>query len=104
MSVFITRISKFLPNNPISNDEMERMLGFINGSPSRAKSLVLRNNKIKTRYYALDGNGAATHTNAQLVKEAITKLFDQDFKLEDIDLLSCGTTSPDQLLPAHAAM
>jgi 3-oxoacyl-[acyl-carrier-protein] synthase-3 len=104
MSVFITRISKFLPNSPISNEEMESMLGFINGSPSRAKSLVLRNNKIKTRYYALNKNGVATHTNAQLVREAITKLFDKDFKLEDIDLLSCGTTSPDQLLPAHAAM
>jgi 3-oxoacyl-[acyl-carrier-protein] synthase III len=104
MSVFITRISKFLPNNPISNEEMESLLGLINDAPSRAKSLVLRNNKIKTRYYALDKSGTVTHNNAQLVKQAINNLFDKDFSLMDIDVLSCGTTSPDQLLPAHAAM
>ena len=27
-----------------------------------------------------------------------------NFGLEDIEVLSCGTTTPDQLLPAHAAM
>jgi 3-oxoacyl-[acyl-carrier-protein] synthase-3 len=104
MSVYITRIAKFLPNEPISNDEMEGVLGQINGVPSKARNLILRNNKIKTRYYALDKSGSITHTNAQLSKEAITRLLDADFGLNDIEVLSCGTTSPDQLLPAHAAM
>lgn len=103
-SVYITRLSKFLPNNPISNDEIENFVGLINGAPSKAKPLILRNNQIKTRYYALDKNGKATHTNAQLTKLAIENLFDKDFGLNDIQALSCGTTSPDQLLPAHAAM
>ena len=103
-SVYITRMSKFLPNEPVSNDRMEDILGLINAESSKAKPLILRNNQIKTRYYALDKNGVATHTNAQLTKLAIEKLFDADFGLKDIEVLSCGTTSPDQLLPAHAAM
>lgn len=103
-SVYITRLSKFLPNNPISNDEIEEFVGLINGTPSKAKALILRNNKIKTRYYALDKNGKSTHTNAQLTKRAIEHLFDKKFDLKDIEVLSCGTTSPDQLLPSHAAM
>ncbi len=39
-----------------------------------------------------------------LTKLAVEKLFDNNFGLEDIEVLSCGTTTPDQLLPAHAAM
>jgi len=102
--VYITKISKFLPNRPISNDEMEDKLGIINGKASKGRRIVLRNNQIKTRYYALDDNGNVTHNNAQLAKEAIIKLFDENFKFSDIELLSCGTSSPDQILPSHAAM
>ena len=103
-SVYINRIAKFLPNKPISNDEMENYLGMIDGNPSKAKYLVLRNNQIKTRYYALDKSGNTTHSNAQLTAEAIRQLTDENFGIEDIELLACGTTSPDQLLPSHASM
>ncbi|MCG2460190.1 beta-ketoacyl-ACP synthase III [Flavobacteriaceae bacterium F89] len=102
--VYINRISKFLPNEPVDNDHMEEKLGFINGKTSKARRLVLRNNKIKNRYYAIDDQGNITHNNAQLTKEAVTLLCDADFTVNDIELLSCGTTSPDQLLPSHASM
>jgi 3-oxoacyl-[acyl-carrier-protein] synthase-3 len=102
--VYITRLAKFLPNQPVANDDMEKYLGMIDGRPSKAKRIVLRNNQIKTRYYALDENGRLTHTNARLTAEAIRALLDDQFTVEDIELLACGTTSPDQLLPPHAAM
>ncbi len=102
--VYITKIAKFLPNDPVGNDQMEARLGILNGSPSRAKNIVLRSNKIKTRYYALDENGNSTHNNAELTEAAIKNLCDDDFTVNDIELLSCGTSSPDQLLPSHAAM
>ncbi len=102
--VYITRVSKYLPNKPVSNDEMEAKLGIINGVESKARRLVLRNNKIKTRYYAIDDKGNVTHNNAQLTTEAIKSLCDDEFKSDQIELLSCGTTSPDQILPSHAAM
>lgn len=103
-NVYITRISKYLPNKPISNDEMESKLGVINGKESKARRIILRNNQIKTRYYAIDADGNVSHNNAQLTKEAIDLLCDDNFKSSEIELLSCGTTSPDQLLPSHAAM
>ncbi|MDO4728577.1 MAG: beta-ketoacyl-ACP synthase III [Bacteroidota bacterium] len=103
-SVYITRTASFLPNNPISNDKMECFLGKIDQRASKVKGLILRNNKIKQRYYALDENGKSTHSNAQLTQLAIEQLFTDNFKSTDLELLSCGTSTPDQLLPSHAAM
>ncbi|SMP01722.1 beta-ketoacyl-ACP synthase III [Chryseobacterium profundimaris] len=102
--VFITKASTYLPNDPVSNDEMETYLGYINEKPSKAKALILRNNKITTRYYALDQEGKPTHTNAQITAKAVEGLFDENFGKEDIELLSCGTTSADQIQPSHASM
>ena len=102
--VYITNSSWFLPNEPVSNDEMEEYLGYINGKPSKSKKIVLRNNGIKTRYYALEKGGKTTHTNAQITANAIRNLFDDPQQLKNIDLLSCGTSSPDQMMPSHGVM
>ena len=102
--VYINALSKFLPNKPISNDEMEDYLGLLNDKPSRSRRIVLRNNQIKTRYYAIDKDGVSTHTNAQLGAEAIKGLQSNNFQLSDIELLSGGTTAPDLLLPSHVTM
>jgi 3-oxoacyl-[acyl-carrier-protein] synthase-3 len=102
--VYVNRISKVLPNKPVSNDEMEGILGLIDGKISKARRLILRSNKINTRYYCVDKNRNITHTNAQLTKDSIDKLFDKNFSEDDIEVLSCGTTTPDHLLPSHAAM
>jgi 3-oxoacyl-[acyl-carrier-protein] synthase III len=103
-SVYINRIAKFLPGNPVSNEEMEDYLGFVDGRKSRSKAIILRNNKITNRFYARDKQGNSTHTNAELTAEAVKALCTDDFKLDDIELLTSGTTSPDQLLPAHGVM
>lgn len=102
--VYITRLAKFLPNRPVENEQMENFLGMIDGKPSKARRIILRNNQIKTRYYVIDDNGRATHNNAQLSAEAIRQLFDDRFTINDLELLACGTTSPDQTLPSHASM
>ncbi|WP_299219048.1 beta-ketoacyl-ACP synthase III [uncultured Aquimarina sp.] len=103
-NVYITKTGHFLPNDPVSNDEMEKRLGMIDDQPSRARRIVLRNNGIKERYYAVDNNGNITHNNAQLTREAIKSLCDSDFSESGIELLSCGTSTPDNLLPSHASM
>jgi 3-oxoacyl-[acyl-carrier-protein] synthase III len=103
-SVYITKIAKFLPNNPISNNEMEDYLGKIDNKSSKARPIVLRSNGIKNRYYAIDKDGVSTHSNAQLTAQAIQNLTDDHFSVNDIELLACGTTSPDQILPSHAVM
>jgi len=104
-TVYINAIAKFLPNDPVPNERMETVLGVINGAPSRARAIVLRNNRIVTRYYAIDAEGRPTHTNAELTVEAINRLMAQSAASKTaVDVLSCGTSTPDQLLPSHASM
>ncbi|MDR2126645.1 MAG: beta-ketoacyl-ACP synthase III [Prevotellaceae bacterium] len=103
-NVFITKLAKYLPNNPVDNDKIEAKLGLIGDKPSRVKSIILRQNKIKTRYYAIGDSGEITHTNAQLTAKAINNLFSDASELNAIELLCCGTSSSDQLLPSHASM
>jgi 3-oxoacyl-[acyl-carrier-protein] synthase-3 len=104
-NVYITRTANFLPNKPVLNDEMEDYLGLINDKPSKARKIVLRNNGIKRRYYAIDKNGKATHTNAEMTALAVRSLFSDDpGGLQSIELLSCGTSSPDQMMPSHGVM
>lgn len=102
--VYINQTSHFLPNNIVSNDEMEEYLGLINNLKSKSKNIVLRSNKIKGRYYAIDKNGNSTHTNATLVSQAVRKLFVNEKELATVDLLVCGTSTPDQMIPSHAIM
>jgi len=103
--VYINKTSAYFPNEPVSNDDMELYLGYINDTPSKSKPIVLRNNGIKNRYYALSKGGKSTHTNAQMTALAVKALFeDEPAKIKNIDLLSCGTSSPDQVMPSHGVM
>ncbi|MCK5913965.1 MAG: beta-ketoacyl-ACP synthase III, partial [Desulfuromusa sp.] len=94
------------PNQPIANEQMEEILGLINQLPSRTRQIILRNNKIETRYYAIDpATGQSTHSNAELCAAAVRDLKPYDsFTVGDIECLCCGTSSPDQLMPGHAPM
>ena len=100
-NVYINKIAKFLPNAPISNDEMESVLGQIGGKPSRARRIILRSNGITQRYYVMDKEQKICYNNAQITANAIRNL---EMELETIDTLVCGTTLPDQIMPNHAVM
>jgi 3-oxoacyl-[acyl-carrier-protein] synthase-3 len=104
--VFITELAGFLPNAPVGNEEMEQVLGMVGGKPSRARRMMLRNNGITTRHYAIDPKtGQYTHNNAQLAAEAVRAvLARRGLTLRDFDCLCCGTSGPDQIKPAHAHM
>jgi 3-oxoacyl-[acyl-carrier-protein] synthase-3 len=99
--VYINKTASFLPFDPVNNDEIEAVLGMVGGKPSRARRVILRSNGIKSRHYAIDrSTGRVAMTNAQLTARAINALGE----IGDVELLSCGTSSPDQLLPNHAVM
>lgn len=103
--VYINRAAHFFPNSPVANEEMESYLGLINGRPSKSRAIVLRNNGIKRRFYALEKGGKVTHTNAQMVSLAVRELFkDNPEELKTIQLLTAGTSSPDQVMPSHGVM
>jgi len=103
VNVYINKVSSFLPNEAVDNENIENVLGQIGVRPSRAKRVVLKSNKIKTRFYAIDPKtGETTHTNAELTANAVRGLGEENIK--NLDLLVCGTTMPDQLMPNHALM
>lgn len=107
MKAYINAASAFLPNAPVANADIEKVLGQVGERPSVARAHVLKANGIKSRHYAIDpATGKATHTNAQLTAEAVRLLARKaGFSLEkDLALLCCGTATPDQLMPAHGAM
>lgn len=103
-NVYINMTAKAFPNEPISNDEMEFFLGKVGGESSKARRIVLRNNGIKTRYYAINSNKEITHNNTELTSQAIENLLHDGFTKNDIAVLSCGTSTPDVMLPSHATM
>lgn len=103
---YITGWGIFMPNTPVGNDEIENVLGLIDGRPSPVKELILERNAIKFRYYAIDRDtGKQTHSNAQITAEAIRAATrNAGLPLEEIECLVSGTSSPDQMIPNHACM
>ncbi len=106
MDVYINDIAAFLPNDPVTNDEIEDVLGKIHDTRSRVKSRVLKNNGIRTRYYAIDRKtGKLNYTNAGLTAEAVRRLQPYaDFAIDDIQCLCCGTSIADVIAPGHGQM
>jgi 3-oxoacyl-[acyl-carrier-protein] synthase-3 len=105
-TAYITGIGAFLPNEPVTNDQIENVLGVVNGRSSQVKEWVLNYNGIQTRHYAIDpATGNATHTNSQLTVQAIKNAAKAaDFDLKRLQVLACGTSSADQIIPSHTAM
>lgn len=104
-AVYITATTAFLPNAPVANDQMERILGQLGDKPSRARPTVLRSNGIQSRYYCIDPQTLEpTHNNASLTAAAVRQLEQQGFDLQQLECLACGTSIADQLMPSHASM
>lgn len=104
-SVYITGTASFLPNAPVANDQMERILGQLGDKPSRARPTVLRSNGIQTRHYCIDPvTLEPTHNNATLTAEVVRVLAQDGFDLNQLECLACGTSIADQLMPNHAVM
>ena len=102
--VFINALGCFLPGEPVGNREIEDHIGRVGGAPCKFKSLVLRQNRIKTRHYALDKNGAATHSNSGMaalaLKDAIAR---SEISVKDIAYLATSTTIGDLMVPGLAS-
>ena len=107
MNVFITAVSAFLPGQPVPNNDLDRYLGKVERIAARTRQIILANNGIETRHYAIDPEtGATTHSNAQLAAEAVRRLrpSGQEPTGGSVECLCCGTSSPDQLMPGHGVM
>lgn len=102
---YITSLGAFLPGDPIPNDEMEEVLGRVDGTSSRLRERVLRSNGIQTRHYALDRNQKTTHQNSELAALAAQSCLERAWgDPKEVDLLAVGTTQGDLPLPGMASM
>jgi 3-oxoacyl-[acyl-carrier-protein] synthase III len=98
---YVTATGSYLPLEPVGNDDIEKVLGMVGGKPSKARRLVLRNNGIRQRHYALDrATGYAIMTNAQMAARAVEGLG----PIGKVDVLAAATSYPDQLMPGHGVM
>lgn len=101
-NVYITNTSAFLPNAPVSNDEMEAVLGMVGETPSRVRKMILRSNGIQHRYYAIDPiTRQATHSSTELAVQAVKKLGNS---ATSATCLAVGTSYPDQIMPGQGVM
>ncbi|MEM6868886.1 MAG: 3-oxoacyl-ACP synthase [Cyanobacteria bacterium P01_C01_bin.121] len=104
-AAYITHIGKFLPGDAINNDQMEDFLGKVGDRASRVKARILKSNGIQQRHYAIDPQQRTTHSNSQMAAAAVRDALNQaGLEPQAIDLLTCGTTWPDLLVPGFASM
>lgn len=103
-SAYITSTGAFLPGEPIPSDQMERYLGVISERRSRLGRLVLRQNGIKTRHYALTPEGTYLHSNAQMGARAVRDALDRgQIDPRKLSFLATATTQGDLLVPGFAS-
>ena len=105
MTVFITSTGRFLPGPAIGVDEVEDVLGLVEGKPSRLKSRILKSNGIQTRHYAIDSTGRTTHSNEDMGVAAAAACLDASpLEPGDIGMLACATSQADLPLPGFGSM
>jgi len=105
MDVYITSTGAFLPGPPITVEEVEGVLGAVNGKPSSLRVQIQKANKIQTRHYAIDTNQQTTHSNTEMAANAATQCLDQAFLArEHIGMLAVATTQGDHPAPGMASM
>ena len=102
---FITSTGRFLPGPPINNEQIEEVLGYVEGKPSRLKRRILKSNGITTRHYAINADHETTHQNEDLATAAARACMDSSpLEAADIGLLSCATSQGDMVLPGFGSM
>jgi 3-oxoacyl-[acyl-carrier-protein] synthase-3 len=94
-----------LPGPPIGNEDVERILGVVEGRSSRLKSKILKANGIRTRHYAIDDAQRTTHSNEQMaVLAARACMAASPLPLRSVGALSCATTQGDLVIPGFGSM
>ncbi len=103
--VYITAAGKYLPGQPVQNDEIEDYLGCLYGKPSRTRYKILQQNGILTRYYALDKQQRTTHTVSGMAAAAIGSCLRQaGLPAGEVEFLAAATTQGDLPVPGFASM
>jgi len=105
MTAYITAMGKFLPGEPVPNEEIEDYIGVAGRATSSLREQTLANAGIKTRYYSIDKKQQTVYGNTQMaalaVRDAVSR---SEIGLDDIELIAAGSTIPDLIAPGMASM
>jgi len=105
LSVYITSTGAFLPGPPVDNDEMEEILGLVNGKKSRLKRRILKANGIVTRHYAIDKDHNTLFSASDMAVKAAERCLEQStLSTSQVKMLSCATTQGDMVIPGFGSM
>ncbi len=104
-SVYIASTGLFMPGLPVTNDMIDQYIAPLNRNSTRIKRQILRENGIKTRYYAIDETGKSLYSSSQLAAHAVRDCLDSsNVALANITLLCTGSSGSDTVIPGFANM
>jgi 3-oxoacyl-[acyl-carrier-protein] synthase-3 len=103
-AAYITASGSHLPGEPVGNEDIERHIGVVSPLASRLGRLVLRQNRIRTRHYAMDAEGRTTTSSARMGADAARDLLDRaEIPPSPITHLATATTQADGMVPGLAS-
>lgn len=102
--VYVTAAAQCLPGAPVGNDEMADHIGRLSPQAERLGRLTLRQNRIRSRHYAIRPDGSSDWTVAKLAGQAVRSLIaDAGIDARRIGFLASATTQNDMLVPGLAS-
>lgn len=105
MEVYINSTGHYLPGDAVNNEEIEDVLGLINGKKSRLKNKILTSNGILTRHYAINKQQQTEISNSEMAANAgLTCIENSYIPLAKVQMLSCATSQGDMVLPGFGSM
>lgn len=104
MDAYVTAGGQYLPGPPIGTAEMGAYIGHLSDRSDRLGRMVLRQNGIKTRHYAIRPDGTTEWTLAKLAAEAARNCLSKaEIDAAEIGLLATATTQNDLMVPGLAS-
>lgn len=105
LNVYINSTGRYLPGLPLNNEEIEEVLGKINGKPSRLKKKILKSNGITQRHYAINKEHQTVESNCDMAAKAALECINNSYvAISKIELLSSATSQSDLVLPGFSSM
>jgi len=105
VEVYINSTGHYLPGKAINNEEIEDILGLINGKKSRLKNKILKSNGILQRHYAINEQQETSISNSDMAANAGINCIENSYiSPAKIQMLSCATSQGDMVLPGFGSM
>ncbi len=103
--VFVSGSAYHLPGEPVDNAGMDAFIAPVNRMSGRIKERILAENGIVQRHYAIGPDGSTRISNAGMAAAAVRGALAQaGLTLADLQVLACGTSGGDAIMPGFANM